>query len=52
VPTRDAVELDVECVQHIGKLKAVLLAFFVERPLKVEQGIGASHTCTGVAENV
>jgi len=36
----------------MGKLKTVLFAFFIERTLGVEQGIGASQASAGVAEDI
>jgi hypothetical protein len=38
----DQIELDVQCVQHLGELEAVFFAFFIEGALRVEQRIRAS----------
>jgi hypothetical protein len=48
----DEVELDIEGVQDVCELKAVLLALFVEGTLDVEEWIGTARSCAGVAENV
>ena len=37
----DEVELNVQRVQDVSELEAVLLAFLVERALEVEEWIGA-----------
>jgi hypothetical protein len=51
--TRDnQIELNIQSIQHIGELEAVLFAFFVERTLEVEYGILAAKTSTGVAKNI
>jgi hypothetical protein len=48
----DAVELYVQSVQHMGKLKAVFFAFLVEWALEVEKWVGAADASAGMAENV
>ena len=48
----DEVELDVQGVQHVRELEAVLLAFFVEGALDVEEGIRTSESGAGVSKNI
>jgi hypothetical protein len=48
----DQIELDVQRIQHVSELEAVLLAFFIERAFEVEQRIGAWLAGAGVAKNV
>jgi hypothetical protein len=48
----DQIELDVQRVQHVSELEAVLLAFFIERAFEVEERIGAGLTGAGVAKDV
>jgi hypothetical protein len=48
----DKVELDVQRVQNVSELEAVLLAFFIERAFGVEEWIGASQAGAGVAKNI
>lgn len=47
----DEIELDVEGIEDMGELEAVALAFLVEWPLEVEEGIGAAGASAGVAED-
>ena len=46
------IELDVQCVQYLRELEALLFAFFVERAFQVEYWIRASQTGAGVAKDV
>jgi hypothetical protein len=48
----DEIELDVECIQYVSELEAVLFAFFIEGAFGVEQGVDASKTSAGMAKNV
>jgi hypothetical protein len=48
----DEVELDVQRVEHVGELEAVLFAFFIEGTFGVEEWIGAPQTGAGVAKDV
>ena len=47
----DEVELDVQCVQHMGELEAVFLAFFVEGTFLIEGWICAAKSGACVAED-
>lgn len=47
----DEVELDLQCIQYMGKLKAVTVAVFVERTLDIEKRIGAAGSGAGVTED-
>jgi len=44
----DEIELDVESVEDVGELEAVLLAVLVERAFDVEERVGAAGAGAGV----
>jgi len=46
----DEVELDVQRVQHMGELEAMLFAFLVEGTLLVQGWVGTAKSGAGVAE--
>jgi hypothetical protein len=48
----DQVELDVQRVQHVSELEAMLLALFIERAFGVEERIAARLAGAGVAKNI
>jgi hypothetical protein len=47
----DEVKLDVQRVQEIGELEAMLLALLVEGPFLVEERVGTTKSGAGVAED-
>jgi hypothetical protein len=47
----DEIELNVEGIEDVGELQAVLLAFLVEGAFEVELGIGAACACAGMPED-
>ena len=47
----DEIELDVQCIQYMGELEAVLLSFFVEGTFLVEGWICAAKTGAGVTKD-
>jgi hypothetical protein len=47
----DKVELDVQGVQHMGKLEAVFFAFLVEGTFLVQGWVSAAKSGAGVAED-
>ena len=48
----DQVEVYLQCIQHMRELKAMLLAFLVERPSDIEERIGAPNSGAGVAKDI
>ena len=48
----DEVELDVQRVEHVSELEAVLLTFLVEGAFGVEEWIRAPQAGAGVAKNI
>jgi hypothetical protein len=48
----DEVELDVERVEYMSELEAVLLAFFIEGAFGVEERIAARLAGAGMAKNI
>jgi hypothetical protein len=47
----DEVEVDLEGVEQMGEVQAVLLSLSIERTLEIEEWIGAAGSGAGVTEN-
>lgn len=47
----DEVELYVQCIQHMREMEAVPVAFFVEGPFEIEEGIFSAFPGAGVTKN-
>ena len=47
----DEVELDIQCIQYVCEVEAVVFAIFIEWAFEVEVGVGAADTRTGVPKD-
>src|ERR1700722_8209326 len=46
------IKLYVQCIEHVSKLETMLLPFFVEGTLYVEERVCSAKTSAGVAKNI